>query len=627
MRRAHPRLRRAAGRGRADQRAVRHQGRRGVRARGESARAPARCRSSPRRPACRSPSLAAAVMVGETLDELGPARRRAPALRGGEGGGVPVQQAPGRGPRSSGPEMRSTGEVMGIADSFGMAFAKAQISADGALPLEGAIFVTVNDHDKANVVPIARRFHGLGFRMLRDRGHGAVPARARHPGRAGAQGARGPAQRHRPAGLGRDPAADQHAARQAHPAGRSTIIRRSALSRPSRGGSMASASACSAPMARLGISVLVEFRRSGSSRCTRVDPMRSTSWCRAGSSGHNTPLGKLSQHDDYAIRRAALQHRVPYTTTLSGRLRGVRRHHRAPEPRGRGALAPGVARAGAGDVSRMDRVSARDALRPGGAGRGFGARSGRTSHSRGIPPTESAVRPPSCSRRSRRTSGSACGWRTKPGFPGSLSGSAPTSSCRTRGSTRWSSGSGKGLDHLRQDGDLWTVGAGLPAPLAARRTTAAGFAGLHIFVGVPGTVGGGVYMNAGCHGGDWSEVVQRVTVVDASGQRHGGPAVGGPIHLPAQRARRADRARDRRPAAAARSSTGSTKKSPRCSSGGSGARRSTSRAAAACSRTRRARAGSRKAVRARRVSSSRQPGSRDGASVVPRCRRCTPTTS
>ncbi len=41
--------------------------------------------------------------------------------------------------------MRSTGEVMGIADSFGMAFAKAQISADGALPLEGAIFVTVND--------------------------------------------------------------------------------------------------------------------------------------------------------------------------------------------------------------------------------------------------------------------------------------------------------------------------------------------------------------------------------------------------------------------------------------------------------------------------------------------------
>lgn len=77
---------------------------------------------------------------------------------------------------------------------------------------------------------------------------------------------------------------------------------------------------------------------------------------------------------------------------------------------------------------------------------------------------------------------------------------------------------GKGLDELRQDGDRWTVGAGLPAPLAARRTSAAGFAGLHIFVGVPGSVGGGVYMNAGCHGGDWAEVVERVLVVDATGQ-------------------------------------------------------------------------------------------------------------
>jgi UDP-N-acetylmuramate dehydrogenase len=77
---------------------------------------------------------------------------------------------------------------------------------------------------------------------------------------------------------------------------------------------------------------------------------------------------------------------------------------------------------------------------------------------------------------------------------------------------------GKGLDDLQQNGDRWTAGAGLPAPLAARRTAAAGFGGLHIFVGVPGTVGGGVYMNAGCHGGDWAGVVERVTVVDASGR-------------------------------------------------------------------------------------------------------------
>ena len=77
---------------------------------------------------------------------------------------------------------------------------------------------------------------------------------------------------------------------------------------------------------------------------------------------------------------------------------------------------------------------------------------------------------------------------------------------------------GRGLDALQQDGEHWTVGAGLPAPLAARRTAAAGFAGLHIFVGVPGSVGGGVFMNAGCHGGDWSEVVERVTVVDGAGE-------------------------------------------------------------------------------------------------------------
>jgi UDP-N-acetylmuramate dehydrogenase len=74
---------------------------------------------------------------------------------------------------------------------------------------------------------------------------------------------------------------------------------------------------------------------------------------------------------------------------------------------------------------------------------------------------------------------------------------------------------GKGLDRLeRLDGGRWRAGAGLPQPLAARRTAEAGFSGLHRFVGVPGTVGGGVYMNAGCHGGDWAGVVESVTVVD-----------------------------------------------------------------------------------------------------------------
>jgi carbamoyl-phosphate synthase large subunit len=69
-----------------------------------------------------------------------------------------------------GPEMRSTGEAMGVDDSFGMAFAKAQISAGMELPLEGSVIITVNDRDKATVIPIARRLHDMGFRILASEG-------------------------------------------------------------------------------------------------------------------------------------------------------------------------------------------------------------------------------------------------------------------------------------------------------------------------------------------------------------------------------------------------------------------------------------------------------------------------
>jgi UDP-N-acetylmuramate dehydrogenase len=76
---------------------------------------------------------------------------------------------------------------------------------------------------------------------------------------------------------------------------------------------------------------------------------------------------------------------------------------------------------------------------------------------------------------------------------------------------------GKGLDAIRREDDRWWLGAGLPAPLAARRTAEQGMAGLHMMVGVPGTVGGGIFMNAGCHGGQWSDVTTRVTVLDLHG--------------------------------------------------------------------------------------------------------------
>lgn len=76
---------------------------------------------------------------------------------------------------------------------------------------------------------------------------------------------------------------------------------------------------------------------------------------------------------------------------------------------------------------------------------------------------------------------------------------------------------GKGLDRLERDGLRWTIGAGMPGPLAARKTVAEGHAGLQKFVGIPGSVGGGIYMNAGAHGGDWSEIVERVTIIGADG--------------------------------------------------------------------------------------------------------------
>jgi UDP-N-acetylmuramate dehydrogenase len=83
---------------------------------------------------------------------------------------------------------------------------------------------------------------------------------------------------------------------------------------------------------------------------------------------------------------------------------------------------------------------------------------------------------------------------------------------------------GKGLDLVEQQGALWTIGAGMPQALAAKRSAAAGFGGIHKMVGVPGSVGGGVVMNAGCHGAEWQDVVRRVLVVDDQGIDHVVPA-------------------------------------------------------------------------------------------------------
>src|SRR5207302_7404518 len=113
--------------------------------------------------------LAAAVISGRTLDDLGLPDELPVAGVAVKEAVFPFTKLPGV-DTVLGPEMRSTGEAMGLADSFGMAFAKAQIAAEGSLPLEGTIFVTVNDHDKPTVLPIARRFHELGFRILATAG-------------------------------------------------------------------------------------------------------------------------------------------------------------------------------------------------------------------------------------------------------------------------------------------------------------------------------------------------------------------------------------------------------------------------------------------------------------------------
>ena len=70
-----------------------------------------------------------------------------------------------------GPEMRSTGEVLGIADSTGLAYYKAQEAAKSTLPLEGTVLISFNKSDKPEVVDIARSFHEAGFNIMATKGN------------------------------------------------------------------------------------------------------------------------------------------------------------------------------------------------------------------------------------------------------------------------------------------------------------------------------------------------------------------------------------------------------------------------------------------------------------------------
>jgi len=125
------------------------------------------------------PKIAVGLMLGKKLKELA-------ELTGGQTSGVlsvpqcfvkspvfPFNKFLGVDP-ALGPEMRSTGEVMGVGENFGEAFAKAQLSAGTPLPDKGTVFISVNDRNKADAVEIGKLFSELGFQLVATRGTAAA---------------------------------------------------------------------------------------------------------------------------------------------------------------------------------------------------------------------------------------------------------------------------------------------------------------------------------------------------------------------------------------------------------------------------------------------------------------------
>jgi carbamoyl-phosphate synthase large subunit len=120
------------------------------------------------------PKLAVQLMLGKKLHEVTTHRGRLPVpLVFVKSPVFPFNKFPGVDP-ALGPEMRSTGEVMGVGDNFGEAFAKAQLSAGTPLPEKGTVFISVNDRYKPEVVPIGKRFAELGFELVATRGTAAL---------------------------------------------------------------------------------------------------------------------------------------------------------------------------------------------------------------------------------------------------------------------------------------------------------------------------------------------------------------------------------------------------------------------------------------------------------------------
>jgi carbamoyl-phosphate synthase large subunit len=109
--------------------------------------------------------IAAKVMAGKTLKELGIFEPPDPKHVSVKEVVFPFSKFPGV-DVILGPEMRSTGEVMGIDQTFEIAFAKSQIAAGGALPTRGTVFISVRNEDKQAIVPIAKQFQDCGFEIV-----------------------------------------------------------------------------------------------------------------------------------------------------------------------------------------------------------------------------------------------------------------------------------------------------------------------------------------------------------------------------------------------------------------------------------------------------------------------------
>ena len=176
-------------------------------------------------------------MLGEKLAATGVVRRPIPHF-GVKESVFPFSMFPEVDP-VLGPEMRSTGEVLGMADCFGMAYYKSQEAAGQKLPLDGTVLISVAEQDKVFLPDVARKFHELGFKIKATKGtHGFLAQQ----------------------GIPSEPVLKLHE-------GRPNVVD---------------------GITNREIQLVI-----------------------------NTPVGRLGQHDDSYIRKAAVKHKVPYIVTLT----------------------------------------------------------------------------------------------------------------------------------------------------------------------------------------------------------------------------------------------------------------------------------------------------------------------